>query len=315
MNIYDDSVGLLYHGYVFPYVGAHGAGATANKFWPAPGDSDWGLNSLQDYKDFFTLPNNERYYEKIIGPIHFFFLSTRHEQTADNEPDGYLANSTEGKWLQAKLLLSTAPWKVVVMFDAPYSSVLPKTAVRWPFRSWGAHMVISGSVRNYERFDIAGLVAINNGLGGNGPIEPAGTLVDSITVSAAGVNDVFGLWTMQKTLNGKPQYIHHATKQPLLWGPIGGDPTSQWGMFSITAGGLAYYSYEDVSSPDLVTTWVATAPFTDPLPTVSVASHAVPGVNYSAGFGAGRLTATTTTLLYEFVNLAGEVVDSVQLTK
>lgn len=167
MSTYDTTVGQLFHGFVSPYSGAFGVGASANAFWPAPGDNDWLRNGLQDYKQFFaSLLDNQRYYDVCFGDLHLFVLDT-----SASEPDGNTITSIQANWLRAKLFLSTAPWKVVMMFDAPYSSTAANSALIWPFANWGANLVISGKPRNYERFNISGLVVINNGLGGNPPID------------------------------------------------------------------------------------------------------------------------------------------------
>lgn len=169
----DLQIGKPYHTFIEPYLGAYGAGAGTNKFFPALGNHDWDMyrttldtqvESLQPFMDFFTLPDsNERYYDVCLGDVHLFFLDSY-----TREPDGITGNSTQAQWLRAKLALSTSPWKVVVLNDSPYSSTTPTTALIWTFGFWGADMVISAGALNYERFDIQGVPFINNGLGGNG---------------------------------------------------------------------------------------------------------------------------------------------------
>src|SRR5579862_1922444 len=60
----DANVGQWFHQYIYPYKGSYGAGASdgQNHFWPSPGDHDWGTGTLQPYLNYFTLPNNGRYY-------------------------------------------------------------------------------------------------------------------------------------------------------------------------------------------------------------------------------------------------------------
>lgn len=213
-NDYDTVVGKDYHLYIAPYGGVHGAGADSNKFWPTPGDSDWSFDSLASYFRFFTaLPSPQRYYDVCLGLIHFFFIDS-----SASEPDGNTETSVQAEWLKTKLLLSTAPWKVVVMADAPYSSVSQNADLRWPFKAWGADIILSGPAA-YERIIKDSLTYIVNGEGGQ---QTAGS-----------------------------------------------------------------------------TTQISGSQFLD-----------------SGGqFGAGRLTVTETTLLYEFLNLSAAVIDSVTLTK
>lgn len=183
----DLSVGKYYQKYLFPYSGAHGAGSVdgQNHFWPVPGNHDWdidgpGATTLQKYIDFFTLPPNERYYELKKGPIHFIMVSSD-----PREPDGNTPTSKQAEWVKAKLLLSTARWKVVIIQDPPYTSSNNgdspgHTRSRWPYKDWGADIVLSGDAHSYERLEVDGLPYIVNGAGGatlDGFIAPiAGSL-------------------------------------------------------------------------------------------------------------------------------------------
>ena len=88
----DANVGKYYHEFIHPYTGTYGAGATTNRFWPVIGNRDWENQSgpkLQPYFDYFTLPNNERYYDFVQGPVHFFMLDSD-----SREPDGITASSS-----------------------------------------------------------------------------------------------------------------------------------------------------------------------------------------------------------------------------
>ena len=38
--------------------------------------------------------------------------------------------------------------------------------MRWPFKAWGASIVLSGHDHDYERFSVDGLTYIVNGVGG-----------------------------------------------------------------------------------------------------------------------------------------------------
>jgi tartrate-resistant acid phosphatase type 5 len=160
----DRNIGRFYHSYISPYKGSYGPGATRNRFFPIIGHRDWDSSTgLQPYLDYFTLPGNERYYDFVWGPIHFFMLDTD-----EREPDGTTAESIQGRWLERRLAESNEPWKLVFAHHAPYSSgrVPDFQHMRWPFRKWGANAVFSGYYHVYERLLIDDLPYFVNGAGG-----------------------------------------------------------------------------------------------------------------------------------------------------
>src|SRR3954471_9390721 len=94
----DSNVGQWYQQYIFPYTGSYGTGSPdgQNHFWPTPGNHDWDSidANLQPYRDYFTLPNNERYYTVQIGDIAIFAIDS------DNrEPDGVASNSVQANYI------------------------------------------------------------------------------------------------------------------------------------------------------------------------------------------------------------------------
>ncbi len=124
----------------------------AGKLYPALGNHEYidpcgGGNAASGYRAYFTLPNNERYYDFVKGPVHFFALNSY------NEPDGVKPNSKQGRWLKGKLAGSKSPWKVVFFHRPPYSSGYHQssTYMRWPFEKWGVDAVLSGHDHDYER--------------------------------------------------------------------------------------------------------------------------------------------------------------------
>jgi hypothetical protein len=164
----DANIGQYYHQFIYPYAGAYGAGAAFNRFFPVPGNHDWGSaypnpQGLQPYLDYFTLPGNERYYDFVRGPVHFFALDSD-----PNEPDGRASNSAQGQWLRARLAASDARWKLIYFHHPPYSSGPhgSDAEMQWPFQAWGATAVLAGHDHTYERLDVAGLPYFVNGLGG-----------------------------------------------------------------------------------------------------------------------------------------------------
>ncbi|MCB0002947.1 MAG: metallophosphoesterase [Anaerolineales bacterium] len=168
----DAVIGRFFNDYIAPYRGDYGDGAAANQFFPALGNHDWGTTAgeppvPQPYLDYFSLPDGpgqERYYDMRLGPVHIFTLDSD-----PHEPDGVAATSPQARWLQDALAASDAPWKLVVLHHAPYSSGLhgSTTYMRWPFGEWGADAVLAGHDHDYERLDVDGLPYFVNGLGGD----------------------------------------------------------------------------------------------------------------------------------------------------
>ena len=162
----DKNIGQYYSGFIEPYTGVYTAAnrGVENRFWPVLGNHDWlGGNMAQPYRDYFALPGNERYYDLVRGDVHLFMLDSD-----SREPDGVTATSTQAQWLQQRLAASTKPWKIVIFHQPPYSSGPhgSTTYMRWPFKAWGASLVLSGHDHVYERLQVDGLTYIVNGLAG-----------------------------------------------------------------------------------------------------------------------------------------------------
>jgi len=164
----DDHIGRYYQSFIFPYAGSYGPGSETNRFFPALGNHDLYSEQGQAYFDYFLLPGNERYYEFVWAPVHFFCLNS-----TDSEPDGVGRSSAQAAWLQEQLALSTSSWQVVYFHLPPYSSGYHGSIdwMRWPFADWGADVVLSGHDHLYERLEMDGIPYVINGLGG-GPIYP-----------------------------------------------------------------------------------------------------------------------------------------------
>jgi hypothetical protein len=173
----DQNVGQHFHEFIAPYKGRYGAGAARNRFFPSLGNHDWAAASYvrtlgprpwttagpEPYLDYFTLPGNERYYEFVRGPVHFFALDSDQQ-----EPDGTSRDSKQAKWLKERLAASTSPFKLVYFHHPPYSSGEHGSSkwMRWPFRRWGADVVLSGHDHDYERIMRDGFPYFVNGAGG-----------------------------------------------------------------------------------------------------------------------------------------------------
>lgn len=159
----DVNVGQFFHEFIAPYQGSYGAGGQANRFFPSLGNHDWNTPQAQPYLDYFTLPGNERYYDFVRGPVHFFAIDSD-----SREPDGVGRSSEQALWLQSRLAESTNPWKIVYFHHTVYSSGFHgNTAwMQWPFAEWGADVVLSGHDHTYERISREGITYFVNGLGG-----------------------------------------------------------------------------------------------------------------------------------------------------
>lgn len=163
---------------------------TTNRFWPALGNHDYTdpVGGLADFQGYFTLPNNERYYDFVKGATHFFVLNSSLQSLGGTppDPDGLTSTSRQAEWLRVKLKLSTAKWKVVIVQDPPYTlgtDYPGHSILRWPFQSWGADVVISGDTHAYERYEVDGFPYVVCGCSGTvltNSFNPdnAGTLVN-----------------------------------------------------------------------------------------------------------------------------------------
>jgi hypothetical protein len=159
----DDNIGRYYQSYIYPYRGHHGPGADFNRFFPSLGNHDLYTDDGAPYFDYFTLPGNERYYDFVWGPVHFFCVNSN-----DSEPDGVGRSSAQAAWLQYGLATSISPWNVVYFHHPPYSSGYHGSVewMRWPFAAWGADAVLAGHDHLYERLEVDGIPYFINGLGG-----------------------------------------------------------------------------------------------------------------------------------------------------
>jgi tartrate-resistant acid phosphatase type 5 len=172
---YYDSAGGTGTGKYARSVGTYyGRWYRAGRFFPALGNHDYSdaTPSPETYLHYFALPGpgltstsgNERYYDFVEGPVHFFVVNSNAE-----EPDGITAVSKQGQWLRQALAASTSAWNVVYDHHPPYSSdrVHGSTVeLQWPYRQWGADVVLSGHAHDYERILNDGMTYFVNGLGG-----------------------------------------------------------------------------------------------------------------------------------------------------
>ena len=165
----------------------YGTYVSNRQFWPSLGNHEYsdgcGGGSAKGYFAYFTLPGNERYYDRVIGPVHFFAINSNSQ-----EPSGITATSTQGKWLKSKLARAREPWKIVYFHHPPFSSGLHGSTktMQWPFEAWGASLVLNGHDHDYERIqrddnhDGKKLTYIVDGMGGQPPRSFSTTVSGSV---------------------------------------------------------------------------------------------------------------------------------------
>ena len=179
-HTYDQVVGRFFCAYLKdagPGKKCQGGYARINAFFPTLGNHDYkDGRGIGEYLAYFTLPGkdfpystgNERYYDYVRGPVHFFVINSN-----DQEPDGVRPDSIQAAWLKSRLTSSTTPWQIVYFHHPPYSSGSHGSSkwMQWPFESWGVDAVISGHDHSYERLHIGGIPYFVNGLGGKSTYE------------------------------------------------------------------------------------------------------------------------------------------------
>lgn len=116
-----------------------------NRFFPSPGNHDnYSVPALKPYLDYFTLPGDERNYDFIWGPVHFFSLNSGINGNIDGSAK---------EWLHKKLVESKVPFKVVYFHHPPYSSGNhgSNSNMQLPFTEWGVDAVFCGHDHLFER--------------------------------------------------------------------------------------------------------------------------------------------------------------------
>lgn len=186
----DQNIGQYFADFIFPYQGTYGSGARHNQFYPVLGNHDWYTNDAAAYLAYFTLPGNERYYDVVLGDVHFFALDSD-----EREPDGVSATSVQALWLKRALAASKSAFKIVAMHHPPYSSGPHGNTnyMQWPYAEWGADLVLGGHDHCYERLNIDGITYLVSGLGG----ASLYSFDAPVTGSVARYNEQYGVTVLE----------------------------------------------------------------------------------------------------------------------
>lgn len=161
----DENIGKYYAPFIGNYQGRYGRGSSENRFFPVLGNHDWDAPKVrcQAYLDYFSLPGNERYYEFVAGPVHFFMLDND-----GREPDGVEVGSKQYEWFVRAAAASRTPFQVVMAHHPAYSSGEHGSHpwADWDFEKHGIDLVLCGHDHDYERIERDGIVYVVNGAGG-----------------------------------------------------------------------------------------------------------------------------------------------------
>ena len=196
----DNAVGQFYSDYIGNYQGSYGSGSAINRFFPTLGNHEYEDNKVDIYLSYFTLPDNERYYDFQIGSVHFFAVNSNSQ-----EPDGRSGSSVQAQWLAAGLAASDAMFNVAYFHHTPYTPSGGTSAMRWSFEAWGADAVFAGHDHEYFRVmrddnhDGVQFPYITTGLGGSRE-RPPDVGANLVTVTDAGM--LIEFYTVDGVLTG-----------------------------------------------------------------------------------------------------------------
>lgn len=151
------------------------------RFFPCMGNRDWDYANGTAYASYFTWLNSARYYDVRMGPVHFFILDAGwNTARVLREGDGNAPDSLQAQKMLSRARASTAPFKIGVIHDPPFSSGSvygSNLPLQWDYAGAGICAVLSGHENSYERLSIGGVQYLVNGLGGaaitgfNAPID------------------------------------------------------------------------------------------------------------------------------------------------
>jgi hypothetical protein len=217
---YDRTVGKYYCGFLAGAAsGPNCAGGTSptNRLWPIAGNHEYSDAGIANYLGYFSLPGNERWYDVRMGPVHFFMLDS--DEALRNSAD----MAAQKAWLQPAMAASDAPFKVVAVHHPPYTSSArgPYAGMRWPFREWGADLVLNGHDHYYERLEVDGLPYVVNGIGGQSVTAFPATAVAQSRAHYSGSNGAMRITATDALLAAEFLSVDGAVRDVLTLGPSG----------------------------------------------------------------------------------------------
>lgn len=170
-----DAQAHIYSEFMFPYNGTLGEGAEAsNAFFTALGNHDRDpAGHYQIHQNYFNRPRD--YYDFVSGNVHWFIIDGGYmnNKVTVAQVDGNTFDSVQGEYFKLKMALSTARWKIVVVHFTTYCSThVEFPDLRWPFKNWGADLLLHGDFHAYERLlNPDGLPIVIGGWSGR-PLDP-----------------------------------------------------------------------------------------------------------------------------------------------
>ncbi|MFM8829331.1 MAG: metallophosphoesterase family protein, partial [Actinomycetota bacterium] len=199
--------------------GPNCAGGTAvtNRLWPIAGNHEYSDAGISNYLGYFSLPGNERWYDVRIGPVHFFMLDSDEALRTASDM------AAQKAWLQPAMAASNAPFKVVAVHHPPYTSSGrgPYAGMRWPFREWGADLVLNGHDHYYERLEAGGLPYVVNGIGGQSVTAFPATAVTESRAHYSGSNGAMRITATDTLLTAEFLSVDGVVRDVLTLGTDG----------------------------------------------------------------------------------------------
>lgn len=119
-----------------------------------------------------NIAGNSRWYSKRIGPVELFVIDGGFNTAGTVvEPDGNWEGSNQHLQIHAAIIRSSAPWKVAVVSDTPFSSGSTtgpgRTELRW-ISDLPVNAIVAGQAANYERGIFSNRLHLIAGTGGDG---------------------------------------------------------------------------------------------------------------------------------------------------
>ncbi|MDU8913846.1 metallophosphoesterase, partial [Aestuariicoccus sp. MJ-SS9] len=278
---YDEAIGQHYADYIGDYVGAYGAGSDINRFFPVVGNHEYSDGDINDYFDYFVLPDNERYFDFQVGGVHFFGLNSNFQ-----EPDGTSPTSLQAQWYAEATAASNAAFNVTYLHHPPFlSDGSGYQDMRWDYEGYGADLVLAGHKHIFDLFEMdangdgVSLRYVTTGIGGNNyttelganriTVHTSGMMVEFLTSNGA-LRDSFFIET--PTDNGPldpggDDLMIGSAEADYLWGLRGDDTLSGGAGDDLLIGDLGddHFVFATGGGHDVVADFVAGAGSEDQL--------------------------------------------------